>query len=140
MFKEFRYLLFLIVIFFFIFFTVRYYFSDENKKKSYRSFNQIDKKLEISTKDLIILNSDTENIIDFVEYKNNKKTEKYSFWRFVFNSSAFANWILLQNSKHILNKKIKNVEEYLFFIFKILITQFYINSKNISVRIEKEYF
>ena len=85
MFKEFKYLLFLIVIIFFIFFTVRYYFSDENKKKSYRSFNQIDKKLEISTKDLIILESDTENIIDFVEYKNNKKTEKYSFWELLYN-------------------------------------------------------
>ena len=85
MFKEFKYLLFLIVIFFFIFFTVRYYISDENKKKSYRSFNQIDKKLEISTKDLIILKSDTENIIDFVEYKNNKKTEKYSFWELLYN-------------------------------------------------------
>ena len=85
MFKEFKYLLFLIVIFFFIFFTVRYYFSDENKKKSYRSFNQIDKKLEFSTKDLIILESDTENIIDFVEYKNNKKTEKYSFWELLYN-------------------------------------------------------
>ena len=64
---------------------MRYYFSDENKKKSYRSFNQIDKKLEISTKDLIILNSDTENIIDFVEYKNNKKKEKYSFWELLYN-------------------------------------------------------
>jgi hypothetical protein len=64
---------------------VRYYFSDENKKKSYRSFNQIDKKLEISKKDLIILKSDTENIIDFVEYKNNKKTEKYSFWELLYN-------------------------------------------------------
>lgn len=85
MFKEFKYLLFLIVIFFFIFFTVRYYLSDENKKKSYRSFNQIDKILEISTKDLIILKSDTENIIDFVEYKNNKKTEKYSFWELLYN-------------------------------------------------------
>jgi len=85
MFKEFKYLLYLIVIFFFIFFTVRYYLSDENKKKSYRSFNQIDKKLEISTKDLIILKSDTENIIDFVEYKNNKKTEKYSFWELLYN-------------------------------------------------------
>jgi len=85
MFKEFKYLLYLIVIFFFIFFTVRYYLSDENKKKSYRSFNQIDKILEISTKDLIILKSDTENIIDFVEYKNNKKTEKYSFWELLYN-------------------------------------------------------
>ena len=85
MFKELKYVLYVIVIFLFIFLTGKYYFSDENKKKSYRSFNQIDKKLEISTKDLIILKSDTENIIDFVEYKNNKKTEKYSFWELLYN-------------------------------------------------------
>ena len=34
--------------------------------------------------DLILLKNDTENIIDFVEYKNNKKTEKYSFWELVY--------------------------------------------------------
>ena len=85
MLKEIKYLIFIVVIILFIFFTGKYYFSDENKKKSYRSFNQIDKKLEISTKDLIILESDTENIIDFVEYKNNKKTEKYSFWELLYN-------------------------------------------------------
>ena len=85
MIKEIKYLVFIILISLFLFFTIRYYFSDEHKKKSYRSFNQIDKKLEILTKDLIILKSDTENIIDFVEYKNNKKTEKYSFWELLYN-------------------------------------------------------
>ena len=72
MLKEFKYLIFLIVIFFFIFFTLRYYFSDQNKKNSFTSFNQIDKKIEKSMNDLILLKNDTENIIDFVEYKNNK--------------------------------------------------------------------
>ena len=86
MLKEFKYLIFLIVIFFFIFFTLRYYFSDQNKKNSYTSFNQIDKKIEKSTNDLILLKNDTENIIDFVEYKNNKKTEKYSFWELLYNN------------------------------------------------------
>ena len=86
MLKEFKYLIFLIVIFFFIFFTLRYYFSDQNKKNSYTSFNQIDKKIEKSMKDLILLKNDTENIIDFVEYKNNKKTEKYSFWELLYNN------------------------------------------------------
>ena len=74
------------VIFFFIFFTLRYYFSDQNKKNSYTSFNQIDKKIEKSMNDLILLKNDTENIIDFVEYKNNKKTEKYSFWELLYNN------------------------------------------------------
>lgn len=86
MIKEFKYLIFLIVIFFFIFFTLRYYFSDQNKKNSYTSFNQIDKKIEKSMNDLILLKNDTENIIDFVEYKNNKKTEKYSFWELLYNN------------------------------------------------------
>ena len=86
MLKEFKYLIFLIVIFFFIFFTLRYYFSDQNKKNLYTSFNQIDKKIEKSMNDLILLKNDTENIIDFVEYKNNKKTEKYSFWELLYNN------------------------------------------------------
>mgnify|MGYP003340605729 FL=1 len=86
MLKEFKYLIFLMVIFFFIFFTLRYYFSDQNKKNSYTSFNQIDKKIEKSMNDLILLKNDTENIIDFVEYKNNKKTEKYSFWELLYNN------------------------------------------------------
>ena len=86
MLKEFKYLIFLIVIFFFIFFTLRYYFSDQNKKNSYTSFNQIDKKIEKSMNDLILLKNDTDNIIDFVEYKNNKKTEKYSFWELLYNN------------------------------------------------------
>ncbi len=86
MLKEFKYLIFLFFIFFFIFFTLRYYFSDQNKKNSYTSFNQIDKKIEKSMNDLILLKNDTENIIDFVEYKNNKKTEKYSFWELLYNN------------------------------------------------------
>ena len=86
MLKEFKYLIFLIIIFFFIFFTLRYYFSDQNKKNSYTSFNQIDKKIEKSMNDLILLKNDTVNIIDFVEYKNNKKTEKYSFWELLYNN------------------------------------------------------
>ena len=85
MIKEFKYLIFSIVIFFFIFFTLRYYFSDQNKKNSYRTLNQIDKKIESTMTDLILLENDTKNIIDFVEYKNNKKTEKYSFWELLYN-------------------------------------------------------
>ena len=85
MIKEFKYLIFLIVIFFFIFFTLRYYFSDKNTKNSYRTLNQIDKKIESTLTDLILLENDTKNIIDFVEYKNNKKTEKYSFWELLYN-------------------------------------------------------
>tara|TARA_B100001996_G_scaffold139907_1_gene106372 strand:+ start:130 stop:390 length:261 start_codon:yes stop_codon:yes gene_type:complete len=85
MIKELKYLFFLIVIFFFVFFTVRYYFSDKNYKKTYRSISQIDQKIKSIDKDLIFLKNDTDNIIEFVEYKNDNKTKKYSFWELIYN-------------------------------------------------------
>ena len=85
MIKELKYLFFLIVIFFFIFFTVRFYFSDENIKKSYRSISLLDKNINETEDSLKLLKNDTENIIEFVEYKNNKKTKKYSFWKLLYN-------------------------------------------------------
>ena len=85
MIKELKYLFFLIVIFFFIFFTVRFYFSDENIKKSYRSSSILDEKIKETENNLVLLKNDTENIIEFVEYKNKKKTKKYSFWKLLYN-------------------------------------------------------
>ncbi len=85
MIKELKYLIYLIVIFFFIIFTVRFYFSDENYKNSYRSISQLDEKIKESENNLIFLKNNTENIIDFVEYKNSKKTKKFSFWKLLYN-------------------------------------------------------
>jgi len=85
MIKEFKYLFFLLVIFFFIFFTARFYFSDEIKRKLYRSTSLLDEKIKESENNLILLKNDTENIIEFVEYKNNNKTKKYSFWKLLYN-------------------------------------------------------
>ena len=85
MFKEIKYLFFVIIIFFFVFLTVRFYFSDENFKKSYRSISQLDEKIKESEKDLIMLNNNTDNIIEFVEYKNDKKIKKFSFWELIYN-------------------------------------------------------
>ena len=86
MIKEFKYLFFLLVIFFFIFFSVRFYFSDENIKNSYRSTSLLDKKIKETENNLVLLKNDTENIIEFVEYKNNKKTKKYFFWKLLYNN------------------------------------------------------
>ena len=63
MIKEIKYLVFIILISLFLFFTIRYYFSDENKKKSYRSLNNIDTKINNYVKKLPVLKSDTQNII-----------------------------------------------------------------------------
>ena len=85
MIKELKYLLFTLVIFFFLFFTIRFYFSDENKKKNFRSINILEEKIEKSEKDLILLKNNTENIIEYVENVDDKKTKKYSFWKLLYN-------------------------------------------------------
>tara|TARA_B100000427_G_C15412761_1_gene552805 strand:+ start:15 stop:278 length:264 start_codon:yes stop_codon:yes gene_type:complete len=85
MIKELKYLFFILVIFFFIFFTVRFYFSNENIRKSYRSTSLLEENIKESEDNLILLKNDTENIIEFVEYKNNKKEKKYSFWKLLYN-------------------------------------------------------
>ena len=81
MIKELKYIVYLFVIFFFIFFTVKHYFSDENKKKSYRSFQSIDKKNAAFASNLSILESDTDNIIEYVENKVGQNKKTYHFWK-----------------------------------------------------------
>ena len=86
MFKEIKYLIFVFVISFFVFFTVKYYFSDTNKKKSFRSFNDIDKKIDLYSQKLPILEDDTKNIIEYVQQTNNKKKKKFNFWKLIENN------------------------------------------------------
>ena len=81
MFKELKYLFYLLVIFLFIFFISKYYFSDQNKKKSYRSLNEIDNKINIYAEKLPVLESDTKNIIEYADQSNNKKKKKFNFWK-----------------------------------------------------------
>lgn len=86
MFKEIRYLIYVFVICLFIFFTARYYFSDTNKKKSYRSLNNIDEKINIYANNLPILEDDTKNIIEYVEQTNEKKKKRFYFWKLLENN------------------------------------------------------
>ena len=80
MIKELKYVFFIITIFFFIFFITRFYFSDEYKKKSYRSLNSIEEKINIFSENLLILENDTNNIVEYVEYQKDKNKKKYHFW------------------------------------------------------------
>lgn len=81
MIKELKYLLFSLVIILFIFFSGKYYFSETNKKKSYRSLNTIDQKIDFYSKKLTVLENDTKNIIEYVEKSNKKKNKKFNFWK-----------------------------------------------------------
>ena len=80
MIKELKYVFYIIIIFFFIFFVSRYYFSDENKKKSYRSLNLLEDKINIFSNNLVLLENDTNDIIEYVEYQKDKTKKKYHFW------------------------------------------------------------
>ena len=80
MIKELKYVFYLIIIFFFIFFVSRYYFSDEHKKKSYRSLSNLDERINIFSENLVNLENDTNNIIEYVEYQKDKNKKKYHFW------------------------------------------------------------
>ena len=67
MIKELKFLFFILVIFLFFFLTFKFYFSDTNKMNSFRSLNQIDKKILIYSKNLILLKDDTKNAIEYVK-------------------------------------------------------------------------
>ena len=81
MIRELKYLFFLVIICLFFILTFKYYFSDLNKKNSYRSFNSIDKKLNIYAEKLPVLEDDTKDIIEYVEESNSKKKKKFNFWK-----------------------------------------------------------
>ena len=85
MIKELKHVFYLFVIFFFIFFTTKYYFSDANKKNSYRSFQLIDKKNAAFAANLSILESDTENIIEYIESNVGQNKKTYHFWKLLIN-------------------------------------------------------
>lgn len=81
MLKKIKYLIFIFIICLFLLFTGRYYFSDVNKKNSYRSFNNIDRKINSFSKKLPILKNDTKNIIEYAEQSNSKIKKKFNFWK-----------------------------------------------------------
>ena len=81
MYKEIKYLIFTIIISLFLFFTGKYYFSDINKKNSYRSLNDINKKINLYAKKLPVLEDDSKNVVEYIEQTNNKKKKKFNFWK-----------------------------------------------------------
>ena len=86
MIKEIKYLIYIFIICSFFFLTGKYYFSDTNKKNSYRSLNNIDKKIAKYSEQLPILKDNTKNIIEYVEQTNIKKKKKFNFWKLLENN------------------------------------------------------
>ena len=86
MLKELKYLLYLFVIILFFFLSLRYYLSDENKKNSYRSFKQMDEKIIEYSQNIILLTSDTINIVEYIEKTIDKNKKNYNFWKLINNN------------------------------------------------------
>ena len=86
MLKELKYLLFLFVTLLFLFLSIRYYFSDDNKKNSYRSFKLMDKRISNYSQNLILLEDDTSNIVEYIEKTINKNKKNYNFWKLINNN------------------------------------------------------
>ena len=83
--KELKYFLYLITIFCFLIFVGTYYFSDKNKKNSYRSSKIYTDKIDNYDDKLLILKSDTDNIIEYSELNLNENKKKYKFWELFKN-------------------------------------------------------
>ena len=86
MLKELKYLLYLFVIILFFFISLRYYFSDNNKKNSYRSYKQLDEKIVNYSQNVILLKSDTIDIVEYVEKTIDKNKKNYNFWKLINNN------------------------------------------------------
>ena len=86
MLKELKYLLYLFIIILFFFISLRYYFSDDNKKNSYRSFKQVDEKIINYSQNIILLKSDTIDIVEYVEKTIYKNKKNYNFWKLINNN------------------------------------------------------
>ena len=86
MLKELKYLLYLFVIILFFFLSFKYYFSDENVKNSYRSHKQVDERITVYSQNIILLKSDTINIVEYVEKMIDKNKKNYNFWKLINNN------------------------------------------------------
>ena len=81
MLKEVKYVVYLLTIFFFIFFDINYYLSENNIERSNKVILQHQNELDNKFSDLPIIESDTNNIIEYtneIEKFKNKKQRK--FW------------------------------------------------------------
>ena len=86
MLKELKYLLYLFVIILFFFLSLKYYFSDDNKKNSYRSYKQVDEEITNYSQNIILLKSDTVDIVEYVEKNIDKNKKNYNFWKLINNN------------------------------------------------------
>ena len=85
MLKELKYLLHLITIFIFFFILLKFYLSNSYEKKLYRSLNNYDEVIKKYSKNLPLLENDTQKVIEYVDNNTDKSKKKYKFWKLIEN-------------------------------------------------------
>ena len=86
MLKELKYPFYILNIFIILFLTLNFYFSNDNKKNSYRSLKLTDDKIITFSQKLILLRSDTNNVVEYVEKTIDKNKKDYNFWKLLTNN------------------------------------------------------
>ena len=86
MLKELKYPFYILNIFIILFLTLKFYFSNDNKKNSYRSLKLTDDKIITFSQKLILLRSDTNNVVEYVEKTIDKNKKDYNFWKLLTNN------------------------------------------------------
>ena len=84
--KELKYFLYVFTILGFVFFIINYYISNDNKKNSYRTSELYDNKINEISSNLKILESDTDNIVEYVESSSITDKKKYNFLELLFDN------------------------------------------------------
>ena len=79
MLKEVKYLLYLLTIFIFFFILLKFYLSDSYEKKLYRSLNNYDEVIKKYSKNLPLLENDTQNVIEYVDNNTDKSKKNINF-------------------------------------------------------------
>ena len=80
MFKKVQLIFYLIFLFTFITLITLFYFSENNKITINKNRSYYSVKLKSDIAHIPLLENDTNDIIEYVEYQKNKNKKKYHFW------------------------------------------------------------
>ncbi len=86
MIKELKYLFYVFFILFFLFYSTKYYFSEKNIKKISRLILNIESMVNTNENEILTLENNTENIVEYVENNPKENKKKYFFWKLLDNN------------------------------------------------------
>ena len=86
MIKELKFFFYAFFIIIFLFLTIKFYFSNQNKKISYRTIENFEINFNNNFNNLIIIKSDTSNIIEYPDDTLSKKKKKRNFLELLINN------------------------------------------------------